>query len=206
MADSPVQNPTSVGYGTWGSDSASASNPWNYGGLLPSDMYNSSEAINADRRSYEMQLQSQQYNSAEAQKNRDWQERLSNTSIQRAAADYKAAGYSPLALLGGSGASTPSGSVAHSSAASGHASSASGNGVSLLKGVVSLIADVATQGMSSAAKAAAQGATSGLTAALRPVTSSSKVRSSPVIRADSDGVISEKEFQDLMSQLSDKPL
>ena len=205
MADSPVQNPTSVGYGTWGSDSASASNPWNYGGLLPSDMYNSSEAINADRRSYEMQLQSQQYNSAEAQKNRDWQERLSNTSIQRAAADYKAAGYSPLALLGGSGASTPSGSVAHSSAASGHASSASGNGVSLLKGVVSLIADVATQGMSSAAKAAAQGATSGLTAALRPVTSSSKVRSSPVIRADPDGVISEKEFQDLMSQLSNKP-
>ena len=60
--------------------------------------------------------------------------------------------------------------------------------------------------MSSAAKAAAQGATSGLTAALRPVTSSSKVRSSPVIRADSDGVISEKEFQDLMSQLSNKPL
>ena len=204
MADSPVQTPTNVGYGTWGSDSNSASNPWNYGGLLPSDMYNSSEAVNADRRSYEMQLQSQQYNSAEAQKNRDWQERLSDTSIQRAAADYKAAGYSPLALLGGSGASTPSGSVAHSSAASGHASSASGNGVSLLKGVVSLIADVATQGMSSAAKAAAQGATSGLTAALRPVTSSSKVRSSPVIRADPDGVISEKEFQDLMSQLSNK--
>lgn len=205
MADSPVQNPTSVGYGTWGSDSAHASNPWNIGGLLPSDMYNSSEAINADRRSYEMQLQSQQYNSAEAQKNRDWQERLSNTSIQRAAADYKAAGYSPLALLGGSGASTPSGSVAHSSGGGGHSATASGNGVSLLKGVVSLIADVATQGMSSAAKAAAQGATSGLTAALRPVTSSSKVRSSPVIRADSDGVISEKEFQDLMAQLSDKP-
>ena len=205
MADSPVQTPTNVGYGTWGSDSNSASNPWNYAGGLPSDMFNSSEAVNADRRSYEMQLQSQQFNSAEAQKNRDWQERLSNSSIQRAAADYKAAGYSPLALLGGSGASTPSGSVAHSSAASGHASSASGNGVSLLKGVVSLIADVATQGMSSAAKAAAQGATSGLTAAFRPVTSSSKVRSSPVIRADSDGVISEKEFQDLMSQLSNKP-
>ena len=205
MPDSPVQTPTNLGYGTWGSAS-SASNPWNYGGVLPSHMFNSSEAINADRRSYEMQLQSQQYNSAEAQKNRDWQERLSNTSIQRAAADYKAAGYSPLALLGGSGASTPSGSVAHSSGgAGGHSATASGNGVALLKGVLSLVAAVATQGMSSAVKAAAQGATSGLTAALKPVTSSTKAHVDPVIRADSDGVISEKEFQDLMSSLFNKP-
>lgn len=56
-----------------------------------------------------------EYNKAEAQRNRDWQERMSNTAMQRAVKDYEAAGLSPAMMFasgGGNSASTPSGSAA----------------------------------------------------------------------------------------------
>lgn len=128
--------------------------PWSIGGILPSNQYNSSEAVKADQRSMAMQLQAQGFNSSEAQKQRDFEKSMSDTSYQRAAADLKAAGYSPLALLGSGGASTPSGSAAHSNSATSHGAASEHVGSSIASGLISLIGGVISSGMSTATKLA----------------------------------------------------
>lgn len=67
-----------------------------------------------------MQAQ-QDFNAEQAKLNREWQEKMSNTSYQRAVKDMVAAGINPILAAQNGGASTPSGSSASAGMASGQA-------------------------------------------------------------------------------------
>lgn len=68
---------------------------------------------------YLAQKDQQRFNRIEAQKRRDWEERLANSAHQREVADLDAAGLNPILSVsgGGNGAATPSGYAAASSGA-----------------------------------------------------------------------------------------
>lgn len=65
----------------------------------------------------ERQKEIMAYNSAEAQKNRDWQKMMSDTSYQRAMEDMQKAGLNPILAYQQGGATTPGGASASATAA-----------------------------------------------------------------------------------------
>ena len=99
------------------------------------------------------------FNAQEAQKQRDYDERMSNSQYQRAVADMKAAGLNPVLALGANGASFHGGASASSGGSRSSSSNTRGAGGndslgSILGTVASVIAGMYTAGASNATRLA----------------------------------------------------
>lgn len=106
----------SQSYASGGSVNSAQSNGWSQSGTNANDARAWSEAQSALAWSRDMDaLQMQMaFNAAEAQKQRDWQERMANTVYTRSVANMREAGINPIlaANMGLSGAAVGSGATA----------------------------------------------------------------------------------------------
>lgn len=94
----------------------SGSSGWNQSHSVGGTWGSGAAAMEFNR---EMMQAQQAFNAEEAQKNRDWQERMSNTAYQRAVLDMRKAGINPILAYQQGGATTPGGSAAAAGMAQG---------------------------------------------------------------------------------------
>lgn len=108
------------------------------------------------QRDYWLQQRANEFSASEAQKQRDYEERLSNTAISRAVADMKNAGINPnLAFSNVGSASTPTGSFASASSARSSGSNYQNSSQSALRvigSILSLVGDIVAGNYSKAGK------------------------------------------------------
>ena len=113
-----------------------AQQKYNQKSMLQQMGYNTLQAIQQGIYNHIENTAAMNYNSAEALANRQFQERMSNTSYQRAVEDMKKAGLNPILAFANGGASTPGGSSGTISGATMGLASSSALGVSRSNGFV----------------------------------------------------------------------
>lgn len=113
-----------------------AQQKYNQKSMLQQMGYNTMQAIMQGVYNHIENTTAMNYNSAEALANRQFQERMSSTSYQRAVEDMKKAGLNPILAFANGGASTPGGSAGTISGASMGLASSSALGVSRSSGFV----------------------------------------------------------------------
>lgn len=99
----------------WSDFGSSWNDFWsNVGGMFDG----SNAAKQQGEQNLELQKQAQGYNSAEAAKQREWEEHMASTQYQRAVEDLRKAGLNPWLAVSGINGGSPSGASASSSASS----------------------------------------------------------------------------------------
>lgn len=119
-------NPWLTGFSSFGSPLATSSGTVSTSDFNSQEYWNKITEAQKDAAQAQMEYQTQsaeramQFSAEEAQKNRDWQEQMSNTAYQRSVKDMQAAGLNPiLAAVNQGSASTPAGNAAQGVAQSG---------------------------------------------------------------------------------------